>query len=86
MATNKSDEHQALAVTYQRNQLVVVAFDVEHDTLVSNERSVSVSCLDIGRRMPFGSARPRHIKPGAGPWRQGAFPKKFGALCWLRFA
>jgi hypothetical protein len=56
MATNKSDEQQALAVTYERNQPVVIAFNVEHDTLVSNERSVSVSCLDIGRRLPFGSA------------------------------
>ena len=52
MATNKSDEHQALAVTYERNQPVVVAFDVEHHTLVGNERSVSVSCLDIRRGLP----------------------------------
>ena len=46
MATNKSDEHQALAVTYQRSQPVVLAYDVEHDTLVGNEGSVSLSCLD----------------------------------------
>ena len=56
MATNKSDEHQALAVSYECNQPVVVAFDVEHDTLVGNERGVSGRCLDIGRRLPFGSA------------------------------
>ena len=80
MATDKSDEHQALAVSYKRNQPVVVAFDVEHDTLVGNERGVSVSCLDIRRRLPFGSARPRHTKHEAGLWRQGAFPKKSGAL------
>ena len=66
MATDKSYEHQALAVTYERNQPVVVAFDVEHDTLVGNEGSVSVSCLDIERRLPLGSARPRHTKPEAG--------------------
>ena len=66
MATDKADEHQALAVTYKRSQPVVIAFDVEHDTLVGNERGVSVSCLDIERRLPLGSARPRHTKPEAG--------------------
>ena len=56
MVADKSDEHQSLAVTYKRNQPVVIAFGVEHHTLVGNERGVSVSCLDIGWRLPFCSA------------------------------
>jgi hypothetical protein len=49
VATDKSDEHQSLAVTYKRNKPIVIAFDVEHHALFGNERGVSLSCLDIGR-------------------------------------
>ena len=56
VAADKSDEHQALAIAHKHNQPVVVAFDVEQDTLFGNERGVSVGRLDIGRRLPFGSA------------------------------
>jgi len=52
MAANKSNEHQSLAVPHKHNQPVVVAFDVEHYTLVGNERGVSVRCLDINGRLP----------------------------------
>ena len=52
VAANQSDEHQSLAVSHKHNQPVVVAFDVEHDTLVGNERGISVSCFDIRRGLP----------------------------------
>jgi len=52
MTANESDEHESLAVPHKHNQPVVVAFDVEHHTLVGNERGVSVSCLDIRRGLP----------------------------------
>ena len=53
MAADKSDEHQSLAISHKHNQSVVVAFDVEHHSLVGNERSVSVRFPDISWGLPI---------------------------------
>jgi len=56
LIADKSNEHQSLTVANEDNQPVAIAFDVEHHTLIGNERGVSVSCLDIRGRFPLRSA------------------------------
>ena len=56
MIADKSFEHQSLTEANEDNQPVVMNFNVEHHTLIGNERGVSVSCLDIRGRFPVRSA------------------------------
>lgn len=52
MGSDKADIQHAPVVMHGHDQAVIVAFDVEHDAIVSNEAGITMSRLDVRRGFP----------------------------------
>ncbi|RCJ30874.1 hypothetical protein A6769_32415 [Nostoc punctiforme NIES-2108] len=86
MSANKPDKNNTDIITNCDNEPIVSAFDVEYDTVVSNNTGITMSGFNINWTLPIGVRGLHSTKFLVLLQHLDEIPRNFAGRCGIKYA